>query len=149
MCSNLFVGWIRADIIQLFQTIGTWLLGVIGAFFIYRQTEVMKRQSEIQSRQAELSLEISNNNEIINWCKNAFRSAGNAGGMLQSVGTSLRDRFPNSVPLILMAYEQLRNQEPGLNMPTTVKFVELMNMLSEEERKHWPTIAEYWKKPRI
>lgn len=144
---NMFECWSKADLIQLFQTIGTWVLGGIGAFFVYRQTEVMRKQNDIQSKQIEMSLEISKRNEIIDWCKNAFRSAGNAGGMLQSVGSSLRDRFPGSVPLILAAYEQLRNQEPALNMPPTVKFVELMNMRTQEEAKHWPSVAEYWKKP--
>ena len=144
--------WLHGDWIQLTQTVGLWVTGGFGAWFVWRQNAILHRQNEIMSNQKDLNdllikqEEERKNARIKEWCKNAFKNGGNAGGVIQTTGSSLRRRFNDKIPLIVEAYEELQNEEPGLKFPPTHKFLETMAGI---ENGQWPPASEYWLAPRV
>jgi hypothetical protein len=44
-----------SDQIQLWQTIGTWVLGALGAWFVFRQNKILERQNKLMSNQFEFN----------------------------------------------------------------------------------------------
>lgn len=152
--------------VDVSEAIGLWITGGLGAWFVWRQNSILHRQNEIMTAQNGLmekqnetlanqrelnqlliQQELARGDEAIKlWCKNAFRSHGDSPGRRQSTGTSLRQRFPTSVPLIIKAYEELLNQEPNLKLPSLYDFLREMN---GDEPGKWPEASEYWQTPRL
>ena len=150
MCAffcQTFGAWGHTDWIQFMEALGTWLLGLLGAYFVFHQNKILKRQNEIMVSQQGFNEALLEREQVIIWCKNAFRHHGRSPGELQTTGSTLRRRYPSQ--LVLRAYEELKNQEPALNLPPVYEFLQLMWNLGEDERKHWPTPGDYFTAPRV
>ncbi|MBI2519312.1 MAG: hypothetical protein HYV97_02795 [Bdellovibrio sp.] len=76
--------------------------------------------------------------EIKHWCKCVFRSVDSPGA-LQRAGQTVRSRFPNSINLILIAYEELQVEAPLQHRPVLYKFLQAMEGI---ESGKWPSAVE-------
>ncbi len=73
--------------------------------------------------------------EIKSWCKCVIRSGASSPGELQRAGQKVRERYPDRMNLILIAYDELFVEEISLKLPALYKFLELMDGV---ERNKWP-----------
>jgi hypothetical protein len=136
------------------QYLGTqYLLVVVTAVFYF----ILVRNEKRRTDKIELD-------ELKRSFKVRFRNAGNAAGLLQVVGQSLRKSHPSKVIDIVKAYSELIYEEPGLRLPDIDKFLENMDHVEaglwpeawpaksgifkyvEKDKKRWRCIPKIFKK---
>lgn len=103
------------------------LLLLITIFF-YRQLVYNDNQREKRAIE----------NTIKHWCKCVFKSVDSPGA-LQRAGSKCRNRFPNHINLILIAYDELSVEHPSRDTPALYKFLESMEGI---EKGKWPSSAD-------
>lgn len=105
-------------------------LGIIGVtVYFYRKLVANDNLREERARA----------DHIKHICKCLFRTGKNSPGEMQRAGQTARERYPGDMDLILIAYDELRVEEPTLKLDSLSDFLGLMNLC---EDGMWPLKAE-------
>jgi hypothetical protein len=85
--------WTHADWIQVSMVVTTAIFGGFGAWFVYRQNEILTKQNEIMDKQNthnEILLKLQSQRDweqqILMDSKNSFKRTNGQRGLIQGVG---------------------------------------------------------------
>jgi hypothetical protein len=98
---------------------------------LFFYTELVKNNNAREKRITE--------SEIKQLCKHIIRRGAGSPGQLQRAGQTSREKFPDQISLILIAYDELSFEEPALGLDPLQKFLQLMENI---ESGKWPSSSE-------